>query len=113
MALVCCHSYYSRVCLPVVCLHPPSSRSCSPFSQSRRPPAAPAACDCAPLRRLALSYLNEDMLIQLGDYHMDIAMKLKRPVLLNIAAAQLHQVGSTGCRAGGCDMRVNQQSKPR
>lgn len=41
--------------------------------------------------RLALSYLNEDMLIQLGDYHMDIAMKLKRPVLLNIAAAQLHQ----------------------
>jgi hypothetical protein len=41
------------------------------------------------------------MLIQLGDYHMDIAMKLKRPVLLNIAAAQLHQVGSTGCRAGG------------
>jgi tetratricopeptide (TPR) repeat protein len=39
--------------------------------------------------RLALSFLNEDMLMQLGDFHLAKAMDVKRPVLLNIAACQL------------------------
>ena len=39
--------------------------------------------------RLAVSYINEDLLIQLGDFHFDKAVAVRRPAQLNIAACQL------------------------
>ena len=46
--------------------------------------------------RLALSYINEDLLMQLGDFHFQKALDVKRPTLLNVAACQLRQVGRAG-----------------
>lgn len=50
--------------------------------------SSPPAC-C----RLALSFLNEDLLMQLDDKHLQQAQAVRRPTLLNIAAAQLRKVG--------------------
>ena len=44
-------------------------------------------------RRLALSFLNEDLMMQLDDLHLQQAQAVRRPTLLNIAAAQLRKVG--------------------
>lgn len=62
-----------------------------------------AAChSCAPpltcLVSLALSFLGEDLLLQLDDLHLSQAQAVRRPAQLNIAACQLRQVGAR-CRA--------------
>lgn len=44
------------------------------------------------LRRLALSYLNADLMMQLTEYHFDKATAVRRPLILNLAAAALRMV---------------------
>ena len=51
-------------------------------------------------RSLALSFLNEDLLVQLDDMHLEQAQGVRRPALLNIAACQLRQVGGAWRQAG-------------
>lgn len=39
--------------------------------------------------RLALSFLNEDLLLQLEGFHLDKAQAVRAPALANMAACQL------------------------
>ncbi|KAL4443626.1 hypothetical protein ABPG75_011363 [Micractinium tetrahymenae] len=63
--------------------------------------------------RLALSYLNEDVLMQLGDFHFHKAMALKRPVQLNIAACQLKQEDYPGAITTCSEVLADDPKNPK
>lgn len=65
---------------------------------------AGAAGEALKKYRLALSYMNEDLLMQLGEFHFQKAMEVKRPVQLNIAACQLRQEDYDGAIVTCCEV---------
>lgn len=76
-----------------------------PMHQPAPPPPLPRGT-----ASLALSFLGEDLLMQLDDLHLGQAQAVRRPALLNIAACQLRQVWGAVCHgcarcAGGCRTR--------
>ncbi len=57
----------------------------------------------APRRRyaLALSYLNEELLMQLEGRHLEQARRVQAPILLNLAACHL-RLGDHGAAEWNC-----------
>lgn len=64
------------------------TRPTCPAAPPTPPPAPPPPHSS---RRLALSYLDEDLLLQLDGFFLDRAQAVRAPALLNMAAVQLKQ----------------------
>lgn len=70
------------VCLSTGCLAQATRLPCSNWNEPHRPDTP-----C----RLALSYLDEDLLMQLQGFHLEKAEAVRQPILLNMAACSLRQ----------------------